>query len=176
MFGLDSSHNLGSSVFLHITYTRARIFEIFTDMSLPGLGWLKQLSIPHGHCKVRLGFLTAWLSQTSEFLTPWLAFSRVGILRVQSRNCKASSGPILKVTWHHFWCVLLVKYKPKSQPRFNRLREFIPGGASKVGGRGAFFRNQLLQCLSCVLKSVIKVPLASPSVVFFYYTFHLIQN
>lgn len=65
--GLDSSHQLDFSVFLHIASTKARMSKVFTTISLPAQGWLKQLGLA-GHFylsiwalyKVSVDFLTLW--------------------------------------------------------------------------------------------------------------------
>lgn len=129
--------------------SRAGMFKVFTDLSLPGLRWLKQLELPRqiypstrrlawaaSHC----GGLR--VVNFSEIL--WLTFPRVGIPRDQTGKWKASSDLVLKVTPCHFGCNLLLTVESQSHPGFNRQGMAAPvntGRWSKVGGKGAFLRN-----------------------------------
>ena len=92
------------------------MFKVFTDLSLPGLRWLKQLELPRQICSStrRLAWAASHCGglrvvNFSEIL--WLTFPRVDIPRDQSRKWKASSDLVLKVTRHHAWgwCMVMTQ-------------------------------------------------------------------
>lgn len=88
--GLNSNHQLGSSVFLHITSTWVRMSKIFTDIFLHGLGWQKQLGLlgisptPDGQ-STRLAWASSHYSglRVDARLIWQLDFPRVSIPRGQ---------------------------------------------------------------------------------------------
>lgn len=105
--GFDSTHQLDFSFFLHIASTKARMSKVFTKISLPGQGWLKQLGLAGHVClsiwtlyEASMGFLTLWWLQSS-----WTSYIVAGFSQneqVTKVKLEASSDLVLRVTQQHF--------------------------------------------------------------------------
>lgn len=58
------------------------------------------------------------------------------MFRGQCESCEASQKPVLEVTQHHFWCILLlIQHQPRFTVGWDNLRARIP--ESEVPGDGA---------------------------------------